>query len=488
MAISQIFRTNVELYKRGLFEAIEWHDPNTDEVFKFHPKQVEALRRMNDNTTTYVGYGGSARSGKSVLLVAIPIFESFVYPEARYLLGRKDLQLLWATTYKTLFKVLDMFGFKDKEDFTFNGKNYELTFHENNSQIIAKNLELKPSDKEATSFGSLEITKAFIDQSENVDTKIIAKIGERVGSHMSVKYDIKGKVMEAFNPTKTHVYGRYWKPFRDNTESITKKFVRALPSDNPGKEAIKWIQERVADYQDGTMSEAEYQKQILGNFDYDDDADAMVTFTQIQDMYTNTHVPIGKPCITADIAAQGSDKFKIYVWNGLRVIYKEEHEKSDAFDILNTINRLKSKYSVPNSRIVFDSDGVGSLLRGKPLPNAISFIANSKALDVIVSGKLEPQNYENLKTQCMYKLGEMIRKSEIYIAMDLSQKDKECIEEELGQLKKRDGEKDGKLKAIRKEQMKKNLGRSPDDLDNFIMRMYLELKPKKSNAWSVSIH
>ena len=479
MAISETFKINAEFYKRGKFELIEWHDPNTNELFKFHPKQVQALQLFTDQTTTYVGYGGAARGGKSALLCAAPIFESYIYAGSRYLLGRKDLTLLWGTTWKTLLKLLDMFGFVVDEDYKFNGKNYEMTFN-NGSQIIAKNLELKPSDPEGTAFGSLEITKALIDQSENVNLTIVNKIGERVGSHVAVKYNLKGKVMEAFNPTRTHVYRRYWKPFRDNFETVTKKFVRALPSDNPGKEAVKWVEERIADYRDGSMSEIDFQKQIKGNFDYDDDATNMVNFEQITDLFSNSHVERGQKYITADIAAQGSDTFKIYVWEGMRVIDIHNYAKSDAFDVINAINLAKNQYSVPNSKIIFDSDGVGALLRGKPLPNAVSFNANSKPLESENNDDdKKKENYENLKTQLAYKLAEAIRKAEIFIEYDVSEVERDQIEEELSQLKTRDSEKDGKLKMIRKEQMKKNLGRSPDHLDNFIMRMYFEIKQTK---------
>lgn len=50
------------------------------------------------------------------------------------------------------------------------------------------------------------------------------------------------------------------------------------------------------------------------------------------------------------------------------------------------------------------------------------------------------------------------------------------IKEELQMLKTFDVDKDNKLRILPKEKIKELIGRSPDWLDVFIMRMYYELK------------
>lgn len=47
--------------------------------------------------------------------------------------------------------------------------------------------------------------------------------------------------------------------------------------------------------------------------------------------------------------------------------------------------------------------------------------------------------------------------------------------EELEQVKSRDNDKDGKIRLIRKEDIKEFLGRSPDLSDTIMMREYFEL-------------
>ena len=64
---------------------------------------------------------------------------------------------------------------------------------------------------------------------------------------------------------------------------------------------------------------------------------------------------------------------------------------------------------------------------------------------------------------------------------------KEELIEEIEQLKSKDADKDGKRKIMGKDEIKENIGRSPDLLDNLVMRMYFEVsfisdKPKVHNA------
>jgi hypothetical protein len=51
----------------------------------------------------------------------------------------------------------------------------------------------------------------------------------------------------------------------------------------------------------------------------------------------------------------------------------------------------------------------------------------------------------------------------------------QALIEELEQIRSKDGDKDGKRKIEPKDEVKKAIGRSPDNGDCFIMRMYFEL-------------
>ena len=104
--------------------------------------------------------------------------------------------------------------------------------------------------------------------------------------------------------------------------------------------------------------------------------------------------------------------------------------------------------------------GVKDYLRCK------GFVNNSRAL--------KNENYQNLKTQCYYKLADLINKGQIGISCsDVNVKN--YIIEECEQVRTKDADKDNRLQIIPKDTVKGILGRSPDYSDALAMRMFYEI-------------
>jgi hypothetical protein len=195
--------------------------------------------------------------------------------------------------------------------------------------------------------------------------------------------------------------------------------------------------------------------------------DMLCSYDSIKDLWTNTHVKTGDKYISADIALHGSDKFKLGVWDGMVLIQYLEIDKMDAPEVEKIIKGLSEKHSIKRSNIVYDADGLGSFLRGY-LKGAKPFVNGSKSI-----GKA---NYKNLKSQCAYKLAEKINSGEIYINCETN---KSSIIQELECLQSHLLDSDGKIQILPKANVKEMIGRSPDDLDMLIMRMYFEVQPKR---------
>jgi phage terminase large subunit len=152
------------------------------------------------------------------------------------------------------------------------------------------------------------------------------------------------------------------------------------------------------------------------------------------------------------------------LWSGLHVMYVKTILKSAINDIVDEIKKLQQENQVNLRNIIVDEDGVGGGV--KDYLRCQGFVNNAKPI--------KKENYLNLKTQCYYKLADLINKGQIGISCsDVNVKN--YIIEECEQIRTKDADKDNKLQIIAKDNVKAILGRSPDYSDALAMRMYYEV-------------
>lgn len=457
------FDIYVEMYKRGLYEYIPIGEYSDGKYFYCTAKQVQALRLLNDETTTNVGYGGSARSGKSLIECVAIIFDCFAYDGIAWGLARKELTTLKRTVLLTLFKQFNFYGIEEDKDYNYNQQLNKISIS-NGSDIFLIDTAYKPSDPLNTRFGGFELTRCACDESNETDLTVIDKLFERTGWRLNDRYNLKRKLFECFNPAKNHVYFRFFVPHRNENESVHCKFIVALPSDNPHPSVKEWIDDMIK-----TADHITVQRQVYGNFEYDDDPSALCDFDSIRDMFTNDHVKGGGKYISADLAMKGRDRFIAGCWDGMICTVSIDKQKTDGKEIETLIKELKIQKGVPNTQIVADSDGLGGYLESY-IKNIKEFHGGSSAI-----GK----DFFNIKSECAFKLAEKINKKEIKIIC--TQQQQEAIVSEITVCLKRENldADTQKKKLLGKEEMKKRLGHSPDYLDMLIMRMYFDCLPAR---------
>ena len=91
-------------------------------------KQDQAWEYLTDNKTNFIGYGGSARSGKSFLGVNWLTIMSLAYPGTAWGLGRKELKNLKRTTLVTLFNLFRDSQIEKDIHYGFNQQDKVITF------------------------------------------------------------------------------------------------------------------------------------------------------------------------------------------------------------------------------------------------------------------------------------------------------------------------------------------------------------------------
>jgi len=373
-------------------------------------------------------------------------------------MGRSKLKALKETTLNSFFELATKL--KITSQFNYNAQS-GIIYWNNGSEILLKDLYAYPADPNFDSLGSLEITGAFIDECNQITYKAWQIVKSRIRYKIK-ELGIEPKMLGTCNPAKNWVYSQFYLKDKNGTIGNDKKFIQALPKDNP---------HLPQSYLDSLLSLDDNSKQRLyfGNWEYDNDPAKLIDYEKIQNIFTNDFIEGGEKYISADIARYGSDKMVIMVWSGFKVIEVFTLAKSSITETAQAIRDLSHKHSVPLTNIIADEDGVGGGV--VDILGCKGFVNNSKPLPE--EGQIV--QYQNLKTQCYFKLAKMIQDSQIYVNC----RDGNVVDDmtkELEQVKRDKIDEDGKLKIIPKEKVKELIGRSPDYSDCMMMRMYFEFR------------
>ena len=420
-------------------------------------KQKKALEYLRDDVTTEVLFGGSAGGGKSFIGCVWLIVNCISYPETRWLMGRSKLKALKQTTLNTFFDVCKLFKLTS-EHYTYNAHSGEIKFY-NGSVIILKDLFLYPSDPNLDSLGSLEITGAFIDEVNQITEKAKNIVASRIRYKLE-EYGLIPKMFMSCNPAINWVYDEFYKKLKEGSLEVYKQFIQALVTDNPNisKHYVNQLEK---------LDEVSRRRLLLGEWEFEN-IDAIFEYDSIVDMLKEHEYILGNKVkgrnyyITCDVACKGKDNAVIMVWYEFKVITIKEFSISLVSEIVDYIKTIERKHGLPRRNIVIDGDGVGGGVVDY-LKGCVDFVNNSRALG--------GENFVNLKTQCYFKLAELVNDDciEVYGAT-VEQKAK--IKQELSVIKRVNIDSDKKLQIIRKKEIKQLIGRSPDYSDAMMMRCY----------------
>ncbi len=446
---------------------------------KLSEKQTKAWNLLFDNITTELFFGGGAGGGKTRLLAMFAISMCLKYKGIRGLIGRKQLKRLKETTLKTFWEVCRDWGLKLGVHLNYNEQSGIITFI-NGSEILLVDLAHQPSDPEYDDLGSLELTFVCVDEAPQITFKCWSVLNSRLRYRLD-EYGLIPKAFATGNPTNKWPKSEFYIPYKLKKLPPEKAFIQALENENPFNS--KHYRKQLERMRDKNTRE----RLLYGNWDYNDDPSVLFENDDIQDLFTN-EVKGKELFISGDVSRKGRDKMPIGVWEGLTLIkvfvipleIRKSTKKSAEF-----IMNIAHKYRVRFSRIILDEDGIGGGVLDN-IPQAKGFLNNGSPILSRREKTLKKRgdfvnNYGNLKAQCYFKVEELIRLGNIAIDENAfpDVESKNDFIEEMGQIKQRDADKDGKVYIIKKEDIIKNLGRSPDYSDMFMMRMYFELKPAR---------
>jgi hypothetical protein len=428
---------------------------------KGNDKQKECAKAWLNNEITEIVYGGSKGSAKSFTGCKLIFHDALVYDGTFYFIARKKLNDLRKFTIPSIYECFEDWGLNVSDYMTYNGQDsfFQLI---NGSRVYLLDAAYMPSDPLYQRFGSMQFTRGWIEEAGEFEEAAKSNLAASIGRWLNDKYKLVPKLLQTCNPSKNYLYTDY-KANKEGKLEKYKKFIQALPTDN------KCLPEGYLENLDRVLSKSEKERLLYGNWEFDNDPATLIEYNNIIDMFTNKHVLPGKKYLSADIARFGSDKTALATWDGLRAKLTK-HEGLRTTETAEKIREMQRLFGIQNSNTIADEDGVGGGVVDILLCKG--FVNNSRPLKNPITQKDE--NFNNLKSQCYFKLAEYINAGLIYVECDSDVR--EMLIEELEQVKQDNVDGDGKKSIISKEKVKAILGRSPDYADSLMMRMYFELK------------
>jgi hypothetical protein len=443
------------------------------------PKQWECYQYLFDETTRFVGFGGGAGGGKTWLGCEWLLLMCYRFPGSKWFIGRKELKRLMGSTYITWTKVCAYHEIP-KSDWVLNSKYNYIEFVDGSakgSRIDLLDVNYAPSDPMFERFGSLEYTGGWGEEVGEWHFLAFDVLKSRIGRWKNLDFGLAiPKFLLTFNPTKNWLYRIFYKCWRDKTMPPEYSFTQSLFMDNKftAEEYGKSLNE-ITDL----VTKARLRD---GIWEYDDEDTVLISYDSIIDLFTNPPEFSTDLYLTADIARFGSDRIVYGLWRGwdLTKVTIKQHQGVD--QTITDIRTILGENRIPFSHCAIDEDGVGGGVVDH-LKGVKGFVNNSspiKTPNPLMIGDTKKDNYRNLKTQCSYIFADKVNNHKASISAPLVESDRDSLVEELGQIRRKITGDDSTLQIIAKEEIKENLGRSPDLSDMMMMRAYFELdKPRK---------
>jgi len=439
-------------------------------------RQLEAVEAWIDSTTDEILYGGGKGGGKSYLGASLIFGDALIYPETHYFIARAELTDLRKFTIPTIHEVFKNWGLKIDDYMSFNGQDNCYTL-KNGSKVYLLACKEIPSDPLYERFGSMQMTRGWIEEGGEIAEAAKSNLWLSIGRWKNAEYGLKKKLLITANPKKGWMKRDFIDLWKIDLLPKGRKFIQALVTDNP------YLPEDYVETLRNEKDTVRRQRLFEGNWDYDEDQDSLITFDALTDAFSNPVVKDGEKYLIIDVARLGQDSTVFAFWDSLELYKIEQFHKQDTQTTIQKAKDMARAENIPYSHIIIDEDGIGGavvdgmfgvkgfIANSTPLPTASEVRARDRKIESFLIPK---RNFANLKTQCAFKLAELINEHKIVFNVP---KYRDIIIEELtALLRQKDIDSEGKLRIRPKEDAKLELARSPDIGDTIIYRAWFELQ------------
>lgn len=310
--------------------------------------------------------------------------------------------------------------------------------------------------------------------------------------------DTREEVYEQCQSTIDKLYNKSYQELGyDKLEMFIKSvtFIRARLEDNIA--LISSDPNYVANL--AQQSEEQRARDFEGNWKFKDVGGDMIKMSHMEKFYNNPYVRTdnAQRFVTCDVAFQGGDSLVMWLWEGWHI--------KDLFvsrvDARTSVEVVKSKlmeWGVREENFCYDLQGAGQVFRGF-FPNAMPF--NNQEEPIAQRGETARSVkylYANLKSQCAYLFAKKLKDGEVSIESGLLDRRysgrfgknvqlRQVLMKERKAIRGDSKTEDKGFKLIKKDEMKRIVGHSPDYIESLLFRGLFDLKAKRrvNNLWMV---
>ena len=157
-------------------------------------KQIEAAGYWIDDITEQILYGGAKGGGKSYLGASLIFGDALIYPETHFFIARAELADLRKFTVPTIQEVFQNWKLKIEDYAKFDGQ-YNIFTLNNGSKVFLIACKLLPSDPMYERFGSMQMTRGWIEEAGEVCETAKANLWLSIGRWKNDIYGLKKKLL-----------------------------------------------------------------------------------------------------------------------------------------------------------------------------------------------------------------------------------------------------------------------------------------------------
>ena len=234
------------------------------------------------------------------------------------------------------------------------------------------------------------------------------------------------------------------------------------------------------------QSEEQRSRDLEGNWKYKSVGDDMIKMSHMEAFFNNPQqIGDGVRRVSLDAAFEGGDNLVMWLWEGWHI--KDLFVcKKDSKDTVNVVRAKLKEWRVLEENFTYDLNGIGQIFKGffnsaVPFNNRESVAEEDKGL------------YDTIKSQAAYLFAKKLINKEISIEPTLldyrfeAGKNKnvqlrQILMDERKAIRANASSYEKGFSLIKKIEMKKFVGHSPDFIEAMFMRMIFEIKSKKSKG------